>query len=126
MPQGKLFYEGIYDAIESGISASGRTRKELASIIYPGRQIETAQSILTRALSPENTDVHFSIEALLTILRETRADDFIYFLCDEFSFERPQRKDKETFKREMKQDMKSLTELVKQLTKKVDSLENTK
>lgn len=124
--QQPLFYEDAYDAIEKAIAASGKTKKELAAVLYPGRQIETAKSLLTRALTPENTDVHLSIEMLLTILRETRSDDFIYFLCDEFGFERPQRKDKESFKRDVKQDLKALIDQVKNLSRKVDVMENGK
>lgn len=90
--QETLFYDGICDALEKSIAASGRPKKELAAILYPGRQIDTAKSLLSRALSPENTDVNLSCEMLLALMRETRAQDVLYFLCDEFGFDRPARK----------------------------------
>lgn len=124
--QQPLFYEDALDAIEKAIASSGKTKKEIAAIIYPGRQPETAKSLLSRALTSENTDVHLSMEMILTILKETRADDFIFFLCDEFGFERPIKKDKESFKKEVKGDLKNIMENLKHLTRKVEALENEK
>lgn len=106
--QQPLFYEDIYDAIEKAIASSGKTKKEIASILYPGRKIETATSLLSRALTPENTDVNLNIEMILTILKETRPDDFIAYLCDEFGFERPIRKDKERFEKVIKKQVKGI------------------
>lgn len=101
--QQSMFYDDAYDALVKGIAVSGKSRKELACIVYPGRKPETASSLLSRALSPENTDAHISIENLLTILRETRPNDFIYFLCDEFGFNRPEKKSTLTPEQELKQ-----------------------
>lgn len=74
------------------MAATGKSKKEIAGIIYPGRKIETATSLLSRALTPENTDVNLNIEMIETIMTNTRADDFIFYLCDKFGFERPKRK----------------------------------
>lgn len=87
-----LFYDGPFDALEKSIALSGKTKKAVAAAVYPGRNQDTAKSLLSRALSPENTDVHLSVENLLTTMRETRPDDIIYYLCDEFGFERPDKK----------------------------------
>lgn len=93
-------------------------------VVYPGRQIETAKSLLSRAMSPENTDVHLNVESLLTVMRETRPDDFIYFLCDEFGFSRPQKKTGDDFKREIKADMKQAMSLMKALASRLDKMED--
>lgn len=121
--QQPLFYEDPYDALEKAIAASGKTKKELAGIVYPGRQIETAKSLLSRALSPENTDVNLSIETLLTLLKETRPDDFLFWLCDYFGFERPLRKDKETFEQGIKNGIKVMQVQLESLTKQLHQLE---
>lgn len=121
--QQPLFYEDPYDAIDKSIAASGKNRKELASVVYPGRKIETAMSLLTRAMSSENTDVNLNIEMLLTILRETRPDDFIYFLCDKFGFERPPRKDKEKFEKEIKKQVRILQDQVNSLLRQLSQME---
>ncbi len=117
MESNYLFYEGPYDALEKSIAISGKTRKVISSAVYPGRQADTAKSLLSRALSPDNSDVRINIENLLTIMRETRPDDFIYWLCDEFGFERPRRRVKKDIRREMEhkidQISKSLAILVK-------------
>lgn len=121
-----LFYEDFYDAIEKTIASSGRTKKELATIIYPGRQIDTAKSLLSRALTPENTDVNLSIESLLTILKETSANDFICFLCDEFGFERPHKKDKTTFEREIKGQVSDIQDRLGAVLQEIKQMERAK
>jgi hypothetical protein len=101
MTQQSLFYDSPYDAIEKAIIVSGKSKKEIACILYPGRQIETAKSLLSRALCPDNTDVRLSIESLLSLMQETRPHDIIYFLCDEFGFERPEKKQDSTPEKEL-------------------------
>jgi hypothetical protein len=65
-------YEDAYDALNQSMAETGRTRKEVASRIYPGRKIETALSLFSRAMSPENTDVNLSQEMVKTVLECTR------------------------------------------------------
>jgi len=124
--QQPLFYEDPYDALNKSVASSGKTKKDIASIVYPGRKIETAMSLLTRAMTPENTDVNLNIEMLFTIMRETRPDDFLYFLCDEFGFERPARKEKEKFEREIKKQVKNLHDQVGSLMKQISQMERMK
>ena len=121
-----LFYKDIYDAIERAIVISGKSRKEIASVVYPKRRPETARSLLSRALTPENTDVHLSIEMLLAIIKETRPDDFIFYLCDEFGFERPSKKDKTTFEKEVKCQMKTIQEQINSLVRELKNMETFK
>lgn len=85
-------YEDIYQALNQSIVETGTSRKKLALTIYPGTPVATAQSKFTRAMNPENGDVHLSAEMILTIMEETRSEDVIYFLCDRFGFKRPERK----------------------------------
>ena len=124
--QQPLFYEDIYEAIEKAIGVSGKTKKELAMILYPGRQIDTAKSLLSRALSPENTDVHLSIEMLITLLKETRPEDIIYYLCDEFGFERPHKKDTASFEREIKNKVRGLKEQLNGIARGLEQMERVR
>ena len=86
------YYDDIYEAIDLQIMVSGKSQKELAAVLYPGRQIETAKSLFSRAKSPENTDVNLSIEKLMALLDHAGAEHIIYYLCDRFFFQRPQRR----------------------------------
>lgn len=124
MESNYLFYEGPYDALEKSIAISGKTRKNIASAVYPGRQPDTAKSLLSRALSPENSDVRISVENLLTIMQETRPDDFIFWLCDEFGFERPQRRVKKDIRREMEQQIQQISRNLAILVKKIPTLKD--
>lgn len=124
--QQPLFYEDVYDAIEKAIASAGKTKKEIASVIYPGRRIETAMSLLTRALSPENTDVNLNAEMLLTIMRECRPNDVINFLCDEFGFERPSKKDKTSFEKEVKSQVKNIQDQVSALMHQLKVMDKSK
>ncbi|MCK9570044.1 hypothetical protein M0R72_13965 [Candidatus Pacearchaeota archaeon] len=121
-----LFYDGPYDALEKSIALSGKTKKHIAEALWPGRQPETAKSLLSRALSPENTDVHVNLENLLTILRETRPEDFLYYLCDEFGFERPDKKSPEKLKNHIVDGIKSIDQQMKTLIRIAASLEGNK
>jgi hypothetical protein len=112
-----LFYEGPQDALQKSIASSGKPQKQIACAVYPGRQPETAKSLLSRGLSPENTDVRINIENLLTIMRETRPEDFIYYLCDEFGFERPLRKQKADIKKQLASEIQGLNKRLAVLMK---------
>jgi hypothetical protein len=119
-----LFYDGPYDALEKSIAQSGKPKKQIASAVYPGRQCDTAKSLLSRAMSPENSDVRISIENLLVIMKETRAEDFIYFLCDEFGFERPVKRLKKDVKRQIQEELAKISARMAQLTKSLPQLED--
>jgi hypothetical protein len=121
---GYLFYDSAYDALEKAIAQSGKPKKAIASIVYPGRQPETAKSLLSRALAPDNTDVRISIENLITILRETRANDFIFYLCDEFGFERPNRKLKKDFRNEIQLQISDISKKLEILVKQLPQLKD--
>lgn len=128
MPNGQqpLFYDDGYDALEKSIAAAGKTKKEVAAEIYPGRQIETAKSLLSRAMTPENTDVHLNLEMILTIMKLTRPDDFIFYLCDTFSFDRPAKKDRRNLERQITGEMRNIQDQLKVLVRQVQALERTK
>lgn len=116
--QGYLFYENAYDALTKTINQSNIPQKEIACAIYPGCEMSTAKSRFSRAMSPES-DVKLHLENIITILKMAGASDFIFYLCDEFGFERPQRKAKKDVRRELevqiKEINKNLTVLIKRL-----------
>lgn len=113
------FYESAYDALEKSIAISGKTRKAIAEAVYPGRQIETAKSLLSRALSPENNDVHVNLENLQVIIKETRPDDFIFWMCDLYGFERPEKKTSDKLKKEMAADVREIHDQLNYILRKL-------
>ena len=121
-----LFYDGIEDALEKSIIASGKTKKEIASVLYPDCQIETAKSRLSRALSPEHTDVHISIGHMTAIMKEARPDDIINYLCDEFNFERPNNKTAEKIKKNIQAEISEINSRLKILIRQLPALEDEK
>jgi hypothetical protein len=124
MKQDFLFYDGPLDAVEKSIAVSGKPKKAIAEAVWPGRQPETAKSLLSRALSPENTDVNLNVENLLTIMRETRPDDFIYFLCDDFGFERPAKKTSDKIKSDIVEEVKQIRGHLAALLRQLPTLED--
>ena len=126
MKQDFLFYDGPLDAIEKSIAVSGKPKKAIAESVWPGRQPETAKSLLSRALSPDNTDVNLSVENLLVIMREARPDDFIYFICDEFGFERPDKKTPDKIKQDIAEEVKQIRGQLAALLRQLPALEEPK
>jgi len=100
--QEKLFYDDPYEVLTASITNSGKTVKEIASIVYPGCNLDTAKSKLSRTLSPDNHDVQPHIEMILAILDNTTPDFFVYFLCDKYGFIRPEKKKELTPEEELK------------------------
>lgn len=86
------YYDDIYEAIDLQIMVSGKSKKELAAVLYPGRQIETAKSLFSRAMSPEHTEVNLNIEKLMALLDQAGAEHVINYLCDRYFFQRPQKR----------------------------------
>lgn len=123
MKQDFLFYDGPHDAIDKSIAVSGIPKKAIAEAIWPGRNSDTAKSLLSRALSPENHDVHINIENLLVIMRETQRPDFLFYLCDEFGYERPDKKSPEKLKNHIVDGIKSIDQQMKTLIRIAASLE---
>ncbi|MFA5284518.1 MAG: hypothetical protein WC347_02865 [Smithellaceae bacterium] len=119
-----LFYDSLEDALEKAIIASGKTKKEIASVLYPDCQIETAKSRLSRALSPEHADVNISIGHMKAIMNETRPDDIINFLCDEFGFERPIKKTSEKIKKNIQAEISEINSRLKILVRQLPALED--
>lgn len=124
--QPRLFYEDGYDALRWSIASSGQPLKTIAITAYPGVKEETAQAKLSRALNSEYSDVNLNLELILTILDHTRAEDFIYFLCDRYMFERPKRKEKDTIEENINIGLAKIQEQMKALSKQVAQLERLK
>lgn len=123
--QQPLFYEDGYDALTKGIAISGKSRKAIAMAIWPGKGEGQAQSMLTRALSPEG-DVKLNIENLEVILNEIDAAHFVYYLCDRYGFDRPPRKDRKAFEKSINEKMEGLAKQFSILLKEVKTLEKVK
>lgn len=126
--QTPLFYDGILDAINKAVNGNpkGLSLKQIAMELWPARNPDTARSVLSRTLN-EETDVHLNPQELLLLMKIIeRPEDIIFFLCDEFGFDRPMKKDKESFKKEVKGDLKNIMENLKHLSRKVEALENNK
>jgi hypothetical protein len=126
MSQPVLFYEDIYDAVNRQIAESGKNRSCLALVIYPGAKPETAVSKLTRALSPENTDVSLTVEMMRVIMKECGANHIINYLCDDYGYDRTHRKDPEDFKRQIQGQIKGVEAMMKDLLSKVSQLEGAR
>ena len=116
-------YEGPEDALEKSIVITGKTRKEVAVALYPDCAMETAKSRLSRALSTEHHDVNISLGHLLIIMKETRPDDFINFLCDKFGFDRPERKTTETIKKDIHSEVSEINAKLKNLLRQLPALD---
>lgn len=131
MPEDKqypLFYEGIMDALNKMVNGNpkGLSLKQIAMTLWPSRNSDTARSVFSRTLN-EETDVHLNPEEVVRTMHIADAPEhIIYFLCDEFGFERPLRKDKESFKRDVKSELKGVMNQLRIITKKIESLENGK
>ena len=120
-----LFYEDGYDALTKAIAISGKARKAIALAVWPGKKEEQAQSMLTRALSPEG-DVKLNLDNLEALLNETDPIHFIHYLCDKHGFERPNRKDLKAFEKSINEKVDSLAKQMLMLVKEVKTLEKMK
>ena len=118
-------YEDEYDAINTAIAATGRSKKELAALLYPGRKLSTAESLFSRLLSPESTDVNLTVAQEKAIMRATRPEDVIYQLCDEFGFDRPARK-KAALETEIRLSMMNMQKQMLEMMQKLEKLEKEK
>lgn len=126
--QSPLFYEGILDAINKSVNGNpkGLSIKQIAMDLWPSRNPDTARSVLSRTLN-EETDVHLNPQELVHLMKITEAPEhFIFFLCDEFGFERPSKKDKTTFEREIKSQVKTIQEQINTLMRELKQMESYK
>jgi len=119
-------YDTAEEALRRSIAFSGRPQKDIASILWPKDKIEAAKTRLSRALSRENSDVSLSLKQTLSIMKETRPDDFLNYLCDEFGFERPRKKSKKDIQKEIEDGVKSVESTLSTLLKMVSMLGEVK
>lgn len=115
-------YETAEEALRRSIAFSGRPQKDIASILWPRDKIDAAKTRLSRALSQENTDVSLSLKQVLSIMNETRPDDFINYLCDEFGFERPRKRSADDLHKAVEEGMRDLNSKITFLLKQVSLL----
>ena len=126
--QTPLFYDGILDSINKIVNGNpkGLSIKQIAMELWPARNPDTARSVLSRTLN-EETDVHLNPQELVHLMKITEAPEHvIFFLCDEFGFERPCRKDKTTFEREIKSQVKTIQEQINNLLREMKQMETHK
>jgi hypothetical protein len=118
-----IYYEDLYDAIDRQINASGLQRKEIAAEIFKGRSIETAKSLLSRSLDPNNTDCSLSITRLIAILDITGAEHIINMLCDRYFFDRPAKKSRNGVRRDLETKMDDLMRQFTSMQRSISKLE---
>ncbi len=89
-----MFYEDVYDALQKTVSGNpqGLAMKQVASALWPTRNPETARSVLSRALNPENNEVKLGPEEIEKVMELCGPEHVIFYLCDKFGFERPHKK----------------------------------
>lgn len=120
-----LFYEDIYDAMSKAANGNprGLTLKQIACELWPSRNPDTARSVLSRALNPENVDAHLSPEDMVRFMEICGAEHLMFFYCDRFGYERPAKKDKAAFEQEIKSELKNLVDGVAMLGRKMKELD---
>lgn len=124
-----LIYEDINDAISRMVNGNpmGISLKQIAMELWPSRNPNTARSALSRAMSSDYKDMRLSPQELDKLMEITgRPEDIIFFLCDKYSYERPAKKDKVSFEREIRSELKSLIDTLRHVKRKVEQLERMK
>jgi hypothetical protein len=118
----RINYEDIYEAIDLQILNSGLSKKQIAAHLYPGRNIETAKSLFSRAKSPENTDVHLWIEHLIAIGDLAGSEHIVNYFCDRWFFHRPSKRDPIAASLDKQEQVKSIVLQIEELTARMKSL----
>lgn len=111
-----IYYDDIFEAVDFQVMQSGLSRKELAATLWPGRRIETAKSLFSRATNPENTDVHLYVEHLVALMDLIGAEHVINFLCDRYFYQRPQKRDLQAAALDKQQQAEALVNQFQELT----------
>jgi hypothetical protein len=119
------FYDDIWEAIDLQILKSGLSKKELAAHIYPGRSIETAKSLFSRALSPEITNVNLHVEHLIAMMDQIGAEHIINCLCDRYFFQRPEKRDPQAAALDKEHQVEGLVVQFQELAAKMKKLTRT-
>lgn len=130
MPENvQLIYDGIMDALNRMVWANpkGMSMKEIGIKLYPSKVPDTARNTLSRAISEEYGDVNLDPEELIKTMEITEAPEhIIYFMCDHFGFERPPRKNKNTFEKQIEQQFQSVLSQVGQIGRLIEGLRQLK
>ncbi len=124
-----LFYDGIMDAINKMVHGNpkGLKIKQIAMDLWPSANPDTARSAFSRAINENNTEQNLTPEELITTMKITEAPEhIIYCLCDEFGFERPPKRDRRSLERNVTENLKSIQEQMKAITKMVSLIDSTK
>lgn len=86
--QTPLWYDTDADAINSAITSSGKTFKQVAGALWPTMKLDSAYARLKSCLNPTK-DEKLSFSEVIFICRETGQLDPLFYACDELSLHRP-------------------------------------
>lgn len=89
MDTGRLFYDDEFDALNTMVSSSDKTTKELAVFLFPHLKPESAYARLKSCLNPEK-DERLTFGQIIAAMRFCNRFDPIYFACDETLHGRPE------------------------------------
>ena len=112
--------ESLYDAISLDLANARVTYKHMACILWPGRRPETAMGLFSRAMNPDNVDVHLTVEHLQAIMTATGGAAIVAYLCDACKFERPKKKTSADVLQELKDEFTSMTRALQAIARKID------
>lgn len=87
----KLFYEDEFEALNLMISASGKSKKELAVFLFPHLKPESAYARLTACLNPDK-DERLTFGQIIAAMKFCERYDPLMFACDETMHGRPDRR----------------------------------
>ena len=91
MMQTKLFYEDEYEALNLMISNGQKSKKEVASYLFPHLKLESAYARLNSCLNPER-DERLTFGQIIAAMRFCECYDPLMYACDETLHARPDRK----------------------------------
>jgi len=124
--QQHLYYDDIYDAINKMVHGNpeGLSIKQIAMTLWPARADDTARNVLSRALNPNENDVNLKPEELDKAMDICKAPEhIIFYFCDKYGFERPQKKDPASFKREVKTQLKNVQDELRHIARKLENIQ---
>ena len=87
----KLFYEDEFEALNLMISASGKSKKELAVFLFPHLKPVSAYARLTACLNPDK-DERLTFGQIIAAMKFCERYDPLMFACDETMHGRPDRR----------------------------------
>lgn len=122
MDQTKLFYEDIYDAVGTTITALGGFKK-VGYMLWPNMKMESAYARLKNCLERGKSE-KLDPEELMTILKEGRkvgCHALAQFISDEAGYDQPKPKEPEDELAELQRDFINSVKRVEALADKIST-----